>query len=167
MTLTDFEAMARRLRPAIVARSLSMTSDADLADDIAQDTLLRLWQLRDRLDTYRSVDALARVIARNLAVDALRSRGATVSIDALSVDVPDSEGADAQLLDTEVRAEADTILASLAPAQQAVMRMRHTEGMEMDEIARALGTTPANVRVMLCRARARVRELFSEASAKK
>lgn len=139
-----------------------MTRDADLADDIAQDTLLRLWQLRDRLDAYRSVDALARVISRNLALDALRSRGATVSLSAVDMDFPDEAHRlpDAEMISAELADEVDRVMARLAPAQQAVLRMRHTEGMEMDEIARVIGSTPANVRVLLCRARARVKSLF-------
>ena len=72
MRQPDFEALVSRLRPAIYRTAITMTRDADTAEDIAQDTLLRLWQLRDRLDGYRSVDALAGVIARNLAIDHLR-----------------------------------------------------------------------------------------------
>lgn len=162
MQQSSFEILARRLRPDIVARTLAITHDAGLADDVAQDTLLRLWQLRDRLEQYRSVEALARVIARNLALDALRQRGATVSLDALTADLAagEAEAADEALLTEEATGEIDRIMQQLAPAQQAVLRMRHAEGMEMDEIARVIGSTPANVRVLLCRARARVKDLY-------
>ena len=64
------------------------------------------------------------------------------------------------MISAEFAAEVDRVMSQLAPAQQAVMRMRHSEGLETEEIARIIGTTPANVRVLLCRARARVKSLF-------
>lgn len=162
MRQSDFQSLALRLRPAIIRTAVSITHDADLAEDIAQDTLLRLWQLRDRLDAYRSVDALAKVIARNLALDALRARGVTVSISDTMLDLPDAAHLtpEAELISAEFVSEVDCIMARLAPAQQAVLRMRHAEAMEIEEIARVIGSTPVNVRVLLCRARARVKSLF-------
>ena len=162
MRQPDFEALVSRLRPAIYRTAITMTRDADTADDIAQDTLLRLWQLRDRLDGYRSVDALAGVIARNLAIDHLRGRGVVVSLSEVDVELPDMPGnaPDDVMISAEFAAEVDRVMSQLAPAQQAVMRMRHSEGLETEEIARIIGTTPANVRVLLCRTRARVKSLF-------
>lgn len=74
MNRTEFERMAPPLRKRIVSMVLGMSAsaDADLADDVAQDTLLRLWTIRDKLDEYRSVDSLAMVIARHRAIDLLR-----------------------------------------------------------------------------------------------
>lgn len=165
MLTTDFEALATRLRPALRKTALGLTRDEAHADDIAQDTLLRLWQMRDRLDGYRSVEALARVIARNLSLDFLRGRHTTVSLDDLAArgepEGSDAESPHALLAAAELEREVDEVLSRLAPAQQAVMRMRHTEGLEIEEIARLIGSSPANVRVLLCRARARVKTLFN------
>ncbi len=163
MQQSRFETLALRLRPGIVSQVMMLTRDADLADDVAQDTLLRLWQLRDRLDEYRSVEALARVVARNLVLDEMRRRGRTVTLDTLSQeDHAVAARADRDLLEAEAQAKLDRVMASLAPSQRIVLRMRHTEGMEMAEIARITGTTEANVRVMLSRARAKVKQQFLE-----
>lgn len=53
--------------------------DADSANDIAQDTLLRLWEMRQTL--RRDFGAFAKVVARNLAVDALRRRRPIVKLE--------------------------------------------------------------------------------------
>ena len=47
------------MRPALLRLAMHYTEDPDEAEDIIQDVLLKLWFLRERLDDYRSIDALA------------------------------------------------------------------------------------------------------------
>src|SRR5574344_2758862 len=72
MQQSQFEAMARRVRPLIIGIGRMILLSEDEAEDIAQDALLRLWSVRDRLEEYDSVDALAKAIARNLSISRLR-----------------------------------------------------------------------------------------------
>ena len=44
--------------------------------------------------------------------------------------------------------------------QQAVLRMKHLDGLEVGEIAELPGSTPEAVRMNLSRARRRVKEMF-------
>lgn len=48
----------------------------------------------------------------------------------------------------------------LSPKQQLIIDLREVQGLEFDEIAARLGTTAANVRVELSRARKRVRDIY-------
>jgi RNA polymerase sigma-70 factor (ECF subfamily) len=48
-------------------------------------------------------------------------------------------------------------IAALPPAQQTVIRMRDVEGYSSDEVCEALEVSAANQRVLLHRARSRVR----------
>ena len=52
MDRSEFERMAPRLRERIVSMVVGMSAeaDSDMADDVAQDTLLKLWMMRDKLD---------------------------------------------------------------------------------------------------------------------
>ena len=52
------------------------------------------------------------------------------------------------------------LIHALPDLQQAVLRMKHIEGFEVEEIARLTGSTPIAVRTNLSRARKRVREQF-------
>lgn len=164
MDRNDFEHMAPQLRKRIVSMELSMSADADtdLADDVAQDTLLRLWTIRDKLDEYRSVDSLAIVIARNRAIDLLReSSGLTVGLD--SVDSHDSgPSPEESLIEAESRSDVLGIIASLPSVQQTVIRMRHIEGLEIADIAKITGSTPGSIRVALSRARQSIKEIFMQ-----
>lgn len=67
---------------------------------------------------------------------------------------PDVE---AHLLAKETRALIETYLEELAPAQRIVMTLRDVEGWDADEVCAALEITPGNQRVLLHRARSRVR----------
>lgn len=161
----SFDSTARKLRPRIVSRMTAMTGSAADADDIAQETLLRLWMMRDRLESYKSVEALAMVIARNLAIDGIRSARSTIDVDdeVICNTLADSAPSpDSGIITRETESDIDAVLSQLSPGQEAVIRMRHVEGMEIAEIAKLIGSTENNVRVTLCRARARVRQLFTQ-----
>lgn len=60
------------MRPALLRMAIRYLENSDEAEDAVQDALLKLWFLRDRLDQYRSVDALAIVITKHLCINRLR-----------------------------------------------------------------------------------------------
>lgn len=64
-----FTSMAQTLRPRIIAYASSLCGNSCDAEDIAQDTLLKMWSLGDRLATYRSAEALAFTLVFNLYKD--------------------------------------------------------------------------------------------------
>ena len=155
--------MARGLRPALLRTALKVLSDDDLAEDVAQDTLLKLWDMRDRLYKYQSVDTLAMIIARNKCLDIVRQRGRVinVSLDDFDATAPMLSPVD-EMIDAEADDEADEILAQLPENQRFVLKMKHIDGMEVDEIASVTGSTPNAIRVTLSRARKRVLEIFNQ-----
>lgn len=164
MDRIQFETIAPTLRERIVSlvgRMAPAGPDSGMAEDVAQDTLLRLWARRESLESYRSIEALAMVMARNRAVDLLRAQqsGRRTSID--GYDSPDS-GPDPQecLEADEAESRMRDILDSLPSAQQTLIRMRHAEGMEIDEIAAVTGSTPGSIRTALSRARQHIKDLF-------
>lgn len=170
MEQKDFETMAPQLRQRIVGmvRKISADSgDTDLADDVAQDTLLKLWSMRDRLDAYTSVEALAMVIARNRAIGLLKRVSAVRGYDITDVDIGDTAmSAEDAIIREESENRAMSLLASLPSGQQAVLRMRHVDGMEISEIAAVTGSTPNAIRVTLSRARQNVKELYLKTTEK-
>lgn len=164
MDRKEFERMAPKLRESVIAMAKRMAPDGDgagLADDVAQDTLLRLWSMRDKLESYSSVTSLAMVIARNLTLDQLRRRTSHRNMPLDGWDTPDtSPPVDQYIAAGEDSRHLLRLIDSLPSSQQAIIRMRHIDEMEIDEIAAITGATPGSVRVMLTRARARIRQMF-------
>ena len=164
MERKEFETIVPSLRDRIVSlvgRMVPSGAGADMAEDVAQDTLLRLWARRDTLDSYRSIEAMAMVMARNRTLDLLRAAqtGRLTSID--GIDSPDTHPNPHESLEAdEAESRMRDILRSLPSAQQALIRMRHTEGMEIDEIAALTGSSPGAIRTALSRARRHIKDLF-------
>ena len=64
--------MARRVRPRITHEALRIVGDSDEAQDVAQEVLLRMWALRDRLTDWDGCEAVAFTIARHQCISLLR-----------------------------------------------------------------------------------------------
>ena len=59
MEETEFEHIAQEMRPRLTAhcqRYLSAGTLAEEADDIVQETLVKLWKMRERLSEYQSIE---------------------------------------------------------------------------------------------------------------
>ena len=71
MTDSAFEQQARRLWQKAVDASRSYGAGETEAEDIAQDVMLRLWQMRAELERYHSLEAVAVQAARRLTLNLL------------------------------------------------------------------------------------------------
>ena len=160
MEAKRFEIEAKRMRPALLRLAMHYTEDTDEAEDIIQDVLLKLWFLRERLDDYRSIDALAVVITKHLCINRKRSRHLdTVALEE-GLDIGMEDSPERILIKEERMEELLALISTLPNLQQAILRMKHIEGFEVEEIARLTGSTPVAVRTNLSRARKKVREQF-------
>lgn len=158
MNNLEFEILAHKLRPVIKSKAIAILQNEDDAEDIAQDTLLKLWTLRDRLDSYKSIDALAHVIARNMCLDKFKiAKNLTIE----GIDLPDDAATPIDImLEHENDIQVDALIKELPDGQQTILRMKHIEGLETSEIARLIGSNEAAVRVTLSRARQKIKQLF-------
>ena len=161
MERKEFESIASALRGRIVATALGITRSEAEAEDVAQETLLKLWSMREKLDNYRSIESLAVVIARNRCIDLARRASQIQSLPADSLDISDTSLSPehGKSMD-ESRNETDHILSLLPESQRIVLQMKHVDGLEVSEIARLTGSNENAIRVTLSRARHRVKQIF-------
>lgn len=150
MTIETFKEKAQTMRPMLLATAVRIVGEKTEAEDIVQDALLRLWQLRD--EPIQNVEGMARVVVQHLSYDAVRRRHDCISIEKAEdmTEVLPSEGLD----DEGERMMA--LVRKLPTLQQTVLRLRHVEGMEMKEMAELIGVTEVWVRQSLSRARRRL-----------
>lgn len=157
-----FSEIAVRLRGKAVGTALACGLDAMQADDVAQDALLKLWNMRDQLGRYRSLEALTVVMTRHLVVDSQRRRQshATVAMPDNLGQLADSSGTPQEQLE---ELDNDTWLQErldhLPDRQRSVLYMRQVEHRDYDEIARLLGIATTSARTLVARAR---KSLFLE-----
>ena len=69
MTTEDFYHTIIPLRDDLLRYAVSLTASSDDADDLAQETLLRLWDMRERLDAGDNLRAMAVTMLRNRFCD--------------------------------------------------------------------------------------------------
>lgn len=132
------------------------------AKDCLQDVFIKLWTKRQSLSEVKSIEAYCFTITRNSCLDRLRLRKHTIDIE----NVADSDGS---LIDSPEENHDDSrmyllnkALTKLPELHQKVFNLRDIERLEFDEIAERMSTTPEHVRVLLSRARKKIKEIIEQ-----
>src|ERR1035437_5019654 len=90
MDLREFKIQVFPLKNKLFRIANRLLDDSEDAKDIVQEVFIKLWNMRDKLDIYRSVEALAVVSTRNLCLDKLKTKKyPTESLDKLKSDIPE------------------------------------------------------------------------------
>ena len=151
MDRSAFEQQARSWRKKALLVSRSCGAGKDEAEDIAQDVMLRLWQMHDDLDRYRSVEALVTLMAKHLLRNHQRRKPSESLDEAIIVSLNTSPH---DLLEMkEDDAWLDKRLRQLPTTQRTLLYMREVERRSHEEIARLLGIETTSVSTLLARAR--------------
>jgi RNA polymerase sigma-70 factor (ECF subfamily) len=176
-----FLRLFEELHPRLVEVARGYVSSRELAEEVAQDTWLALharidgFQFRSRLRTWifailirmaKKAAARERRHARPANPDAGASPSARSTADAVAdrrdLDTADrSANPERQLMEAETTAVVRAAIGSLPPMHQAVLTLRDVQGCSAPEVCDLLDLTPANQRVLLHRARTRVREALA------
>lgn len=114
MTAEEYQTEAERITPQLRQTALRYMGDASLSEDIAQDVLLRLWQLLDELRT--PMDGLALTMVRNECLMRLRKQPRTVGMEGHDMAEQPSVNPMAELT--------LSMLDELPPLQQTILRLR-------------------------------------------
>lgn len=136
-----------------------IVQDVANAEDIVQDTFVKLWNKKDDMANVENTEAFAIIILRNTCLDYLRKTKNEYQT-TYDTEIPETISLARQL---EVRDEARRVkdLINRLPDQhRQVMMMKHWDGYSDEEIEQATGLSPGNIRVILSRARKTIREQF-------
>lgn len=159
MTDKEFTDAAISLRQTVMARARAFPLDSADVEDIAQDTLLKLWALRGDIPSADRACRLSTVIARHLAIDLLRSRHTVPLAEMADGKKPQNDASPhSDMVDKENDEWLERQLAKLPPAELHVLNMRRIERKSNKEIADILGITPHGVATLLSRARSKMME---------
>ena len=134
----DREAFARLYsltRDGVYALALSLLHDAHEAQDIAQDTFVKVWESAPAYRPQGSPMAWLLTVARNLARTRLRQGGRQVGLDeeewnAIPAAAPDVSPEDRQLL--------QEALARLSPEERQIVLLHAAAGLKHRETAQLL-----------------------------
>jgi len=160
MDLQDFKIQVIPLKNRLYRLAKRLLDDPEEARDIVQDVFVKLWNIRERLDEYRSVEALAVVTTRNMCLDKLKSRRYKIeTLDNLRSEAEEVLFEEKRDLSDVVK-KIHMIIKTLPEHQQTIIQLRDIEGYEFDEIAGILDMNENAIRVNLSRARKKIREIL-------
>lgn len=157
MTPKEFEHNTALLRLRLVRQAYSLLKDTDEAEDAVQESLLKLWQMRDRIPDFLKMEHLAMVVVRNSSISLLRKKSRSTSVSLSDregrYDIASASNAHQRIEEQETEEWLRHCILSLPDKQRAIIHMRNVEHMGYAEIARIIGSTESSVRGMTSRAR--------------
>jgi RNA polymerase sigma-70 factor (ECF subfamily) len=157
-----FRALVDRHLPTVLAIARRMLRDDAEAEDVAQETLLRLWRNAAKLELGEGgVRPWLRRVAANLCIDRVRAQRNTSLGDALPEEVePASQMT--RLAERELGRRVDTALKALPERQRLALTLFHYEGMSQIEVGKVMGISDEAVESLLARARRALKTSLKE-----
>lgn len=142
-----------RVRARLVGTLSLYCGDADLAEELAQDTLARVWDRWPQVRAMRAPDAWTYRVAVNLANSHFRRRAAERRATSRRVPVADEGGA-VDLADAIVVRHA---VAGLPKRQKTALVLRYYADLPIEEVASLMGCAPGTVKALTHQAIANLR----------
>lgn len=142
--------------------ALRITMNRAEAEDIVQDTLIRVWNKRDEWSGFSSMEAYCLAVCRNLSLDRISLKeNCHVTLED-QPDTPDSSTPHDALARKEQISLVETLLAGLPEIQRGIIQLREIEGKNYKEIAEILNLSEEKVKVYLFRARQRIKQAYTK-----
>ena len=137
-----------------------MKSDSEAAD-VVQDVMLRVYERRTQLDNVADIRSYCAYMVRNACLNIMRSRKEYISTEEIS-DIDSSQDIHRTLEWKDMSGIIVKAMNRLPENQLKVFKLSMYGGFSNAEIADMLGITQGNVRILLSRARNKIKELFSK-----
>lgn len=161
MELQEFKIKVLPVKDRLYRIALNMLRSVHEAEDTLQDVMVKLWDKRQQLDAYRSVEALAVTITKNHCLDKLKSKKHKNQLDVQEMEL--DSGFATPYKEVELRDSMKVMqraFQSLPDQQRLLISLRDVEGYSYEEIAVQTGLEVNNIRVGLSRARKKAREFY-------
>ena len=159
-----YRELIERYQTAVYSVALRMVRRAEDAEDVTQETFVRMFRALDRYDPARPMRAWLLTIASRLAIDHLRRRsGRELPLvqrepgsaeGEYEIEIPDEGPSPERVaIEHEEEQQANRLIQSLPAHYRIVVIMRHLQDLSYEEIAEALQLPLGTVKARIHRAR--------------
>lgn len=160
MELKQFKIDVLPLRDKLLNYARKLTEDPSDAEDAVQEIMLKLWNMRQKLDEYQSIEALAMTMTHHLCMDIWRAKRPD-SLSLEQVQAPSQSAIPERLLEEKDEFRLmRKIIDSLPTLQRTIIQMKDVQEYETEEIAEITGCSAEAIRSNLSRARKKVRDIY-------
>ncbi len=160
MDQKQFKQEVLPLREELLFYAGRILENMDDSEDVIQEVFLKLWYMRDDLNRYDNIAALSMTITKHLCLNRLKVTQRIREDVQENTLVSEIQTPHYHLEQKDNVEHVMRIIDSLPDLQQTILRMKHIDGYEVEEIAELTGSNPDAVRMNLSRARRRVKEIF-------
>lgn len=149
---------------------LAIVRDAAIAEDLLQETFLRVWNRVHAFEAGRgAIGPWLLAIARNRAIDHLRSIGARMDRNSYELDVREHPSLfvdmEREVLNTDHARLIGKAISKLSADQRKVIEMAYYEGLSQTEMAERMGEPLGTVKTWVRAALKNLREALGQAVA--
>ena len=154
------------LKNELYRLALRITLNPAEAEDVVQDTLIKVWNRREQWDDIESIEAFCLTICRNLSLDRMRKlENQNQSLEEGAHDEPDHSYAsnpEEQAMQRDRVELIRRLISELPEKQRSAMHLREFEGKSYKEIASIMAISEEQVKVNIFRARQAIRQKYIE-----
>ena len=151
------------LKDKLFRLALRITMNRAEAEDVVQDTMLRVWGRRDEWEGMESVEAYCLTVCRNLAIDRSQLKESqNEELTESNANTPDSADPYSLCVRNEQMALIHRLISGLPEKQRTILQLRDVEGKSYKEIADIVGVSEEQVKVNLFRARQKIKQQYTE-----
>ena len=162
------------LKNELYRLALRITLNPAEAEDVVQETMIKVWNRRDRWEELDSIEAFCLTICRNISLDKMKkAENQNPSLESLRVgewnsgtdghDAPDhsySSNPEEQAMQRDRIALVRQLIDNVPEKERSCMQLMEFEGKSYKEIAQILGITEEQVKVNIFRARQQIKQQF-------
>jgi len=160
MTQSEFVHLTNPFKDKLFRLAKRLLVSTEEAEDATQEVILKLWNKKENLAQYNSLEAFAMTITKNYCLDQLKSKRAQ-NLKIVHNNFTDNEASLQQKLEDQDSLNwVEKIITQLPIQQQIIIQMRDIEQCEFEEIAVTLEMNETAIRVALSRARKTIREFM-------
>ena len=150
------------LKNELFRLALRVTLNRAEAEDIVQDTLIKVWNRRYEWESIESIEAFSLTVCRNLSLDRIKKKeNNNDSLEDVKVAEPfTSSTPQDRMIEEDKINLVKQIVDSLPEKQRSCIQLRDFEGKTYKEVAKILEITEEQVKVNIFRARQTVKEKY-------
>ena len=152
------------LKNELFRLALRITLNRADAEDVVQETMMKVWNRREQWGQIESMEAFCMTICRNAALDRQKRMGnRNASLEDMEHDAPDhsySANPEEQAVQNDRVERVRRLMDRLPEKQRTCMQLRDVEGKAYKEIAEVMGITEQQVKVNIFRARQAIKQEY-------
>ena len=153
------------LKNELFRLALRITLNHADAEDVVQETMMKVWNRRESWNEIESMEAFCLTICRNLALDRqkrMENQNATLDEGHDRADRSYASNPEEQAVQRDRVALVRKLMEQLPEKQRTCMQLRDVEGKAYKDIAIVMGITEQQVKVNIFRARQTIKQKFNE-----